>query len=348
MTLLIPARRPGAQGGSREVVVNDLVRSASEQLHAHKWGVPPAQLTGPLEEFAATVEDTGGDGLAVFCAPDYFLVASAPGVETAAAVVANHFRVAPFVAAVQAPQDFYILGLNRRHMRLLHYSHGRCEAVHLPDSVPADEDAFNAFDKPDHELRNRSSAGSGQGSMGAVVFGMKTDNDSRREYAHHYYLAVDRGLKDTVKDTPVLLAGLHEEALEFRRAAKHCKLLDTVVEGNPDHVTPAQFAPAAARAALEHYHGHGDAVIAKYREMTDRSRTMEGARDVWKAAAAGRVHQLCATEGVEVPGDIQQPHSHEDLINAGIAETLKNGGEVFLLPKDRMPAESPVAAILRF
>ena len=38
----------------------------------------------------------------------------------------------------------------------------------------------------------------------------------------------------------------------------------------------------------------------------------------------------------------------EVALPRGIVETLRNGGDVFLLPKDRLPADSPVAAILRF
>jgi hypothetical protein len=348
VTLLIPVSRPGAQDGARRVVVNDLVRNVAAQLHAHKWGVPPAELLGPLEEFAGTMNDGGGEGLGLFCAPGFFHVAVVPGESAASATIANHFHIAPLATAVFAPHDFYILGLNRRNLRLLHYAHGRCEEVPLPASVPKNEDVFNAFDKPDHELRNRSAAGSSLGSMGNVIFGTTSDHEDRREYEHHFYLAVDRGLKDTVKDTPLLLAGLHEEALEFRRAARHCKLLEAIVEGNPEYMKAPELAPRAAEAAVGHYHALGEAVMAKYREMPDRARTLAGVREVWKAAAAGRVHQLCAAEATEFPGDIHNPHSHEDLINAAIVETLRNGGDVFLLPKDRLPADSPVTAILRF
>lgn len=348
VTLLIPDRRPGAADGSRHLVARELLRSATEQLQAHKWNAHPADLLAPLGEFAGVINGGGGNGLAAFCAPDFFELASVPGQENAVAVVANHFRLAPFVSVVFAPRDFFILGLNRRKMRLLHYSHGRCEPAPWPAAVPASEDDFKNFDKPDHELRNRSASGSSTGAMSAVVFGNTSAHEDRREFEHHYYLAVDRALKEVLKDAPLLLAGLREEAAEYRRAAKHCRLLETFVEGHPEQVTPNDLAPRAAQAALDHHRMQGEAMMAKYREMPDRARTLEGVREVWKAAAAGRVHQLCAAEGVEFPGDIHHPHSHEDLINAAIVETLKNGGDVFMLPQDRLPAGSPVAAILRF
>jgi hypothetical protein len=43
-----------------------------------------------------------------------------------------------------------------------------------------------------------------------------------------------------------------------------------------------------------------------------------------------------------------EPAEREDLINAAVVETLRTGGEVFVLPQDKMPVTNPVAAILRY
>lgn len=59
--------------------------------------------------------------------------------------------------------------------------------------------------------------------------------------------------------------------------------------------------------------------------------------------AAGRVHQLCVRTGTEFAS-----RGGEDQINAAVVETLRNGGEVFMLPQDKIPVAHPVAAILRY
>jgi hypothetical protein len=38
----------------------------------------------------------------------------------------------------------------------------------------------------------------------------------------------------------------------------------------------------------------------------------------------------------------------EDLIDNAVVKTLANGGEVFLLDKEKMPVETQMAAIMRF
>ena len=65
--------------------------------------------------------------------------------------------------------------------------------------------------------------------------------------------------------------------------------------------------------------------------------------DVRLAAAAGRVHRLCVRIGTEIAGP-----GGEDQINAAVVETIRNGGEVFMLQQDKMPVAHPLAAILRY
>ena len=351
VTLLIPASRPGTLGGYRHTVMTELLKSAKAKLHAHKWCDESEDLLVPVREFAATVEPEGGP-LAVFSSAGFFHVAEVAAISVPMTVVANHFYLAPLVESVFEPTDFHILALNRKALRLVHFLRGRCSEVPLPASVPANEESFDPAGHPDHMLRNRSNAGPGHGAMAGVVFGTTTGTEGRREQEHHFYLTVDRGLKEVVDGGLLLLAGVREEVFEYRRAVHHCRLMEGLLEGNPDHMTTAQMATGASEAALAHYHALGEAAMARVREMPDRGRTLEGVREVLKAAGAGRVHQLCAAEDTEWLGDIQHsdthPHSHEDLVNAAIVETLRYAGEVLMLPKDRLPAGSPLAAILRF
>ena len=71
--------------------------------------------------------------------------------------------------------------------------------------------------------------------------------------------------------------------------------------------------------------------------MPDRSRTLSEVSAIVRTAEQGRVHRLCVRSDLE-PGD--------DLINDAVVETLRAGGDVFVLPREKMSA--PLAAILRY
>ncbi len=81
--------------------------------------------------------------------------------------------------------------------------------------------------------------------------------------------------------------------------------------------------------------------------------------EVIRAAAAGQVDELLIAEGEELWGkydpvrDTIEAHGHEvpgdeDLIDLAAIQTLLNGGNVHLLPKENMPRQSTVAATFRY
>jgi hypothetical protein len=108
-------------------------------------------------------------------------------------------------------------------------------------------------------------------------------------------------------------------------------------------LTTSDVAARAAEACRAYSQLRGEQVLAEYREMPDRGRTLADVPAILRATSEGRVHQLCVRAGSEIPDP-----SGEDLVNAAVAETLRTGGEVFMLPQDKMPAADPMAAILRY
>jgi len=153
----------------------------------------------------------------------------------------------------------------------------------------------------------------------------------------NFFRLVDEGLKPALHGKPLLLMGVREEIRAYRRTATYPRILNHEVDGNVDHLSLSQIADCAADAAQTDYFEAGEKVLADYAEMPDRARTLSDALGILEAASAGRVHRLCFCT--------DQP---DDLINEAVVETLRNGGEVFALPQDRMLADTPMAAILRY
>jgi hypothetical protein len=109
----------------------------------------------------------------------------------------------------------------------------------------------------------------------------------------------------------------------------------------------------ARKAALEGYHRASLAVLDEYREMWDRHRTLHDIDEVLRASMEGRIHRLCIREGASVAGRLPNGIDNaalpnEDLANAAAVGTLRTSGHVYIVPPEHMPAEVPVAAILRY
>jgi len=354
--MFIPDHHPGAQAGSRTTLVRDMVQRVAALLQQSKTlRVNAVDLLEPLAAFAETNElEAGGPGFAVFRSPQFLEIFTLPGTAADSVTVASHFALLPLLERVYTPQDLYILGLSSKHLRLWRYRHGTCENVPLPPAVPESVEAAGGFKAPDHDLENRSTAGVSTGSMKAVHFGTLSDREAAGEYLYHFMGLIDQGLKATLNGAPLLLAGVHEEVASYRRASCYPHLLETEVPGNVEFLALDAIARVAERAALEHYLKAGKKALAQFRETPDRGRTMGGdPHQVLRAAAAGRVHQLCVRDMAGMHGPMEREldtvHlANEDLINAAAVETIRHGGEVFALPPNEMPASSPVAAILRY
>lgn len=346
ITLTIPDRHPGAPETSRSSMMRGLMRSAAEQAAAQ--GLSSGELFHPLEEYASNLTtDAGGPGVALFRSPTFFATLTVPGLREGSATCGRYFHVSSLMVPASVPHEFYILGLNRKNLHLYRYADRRCERVELPAAVPPNMEASLDIDWPGHSLQNRSSAGASSGSMRAVQFGTSSDRETSGEHLHHFFQLVDRNLKGFLNEKPLLLAGVHEEVAAYRKSAQNHHILGPEIHGNIDFLSPAEIAERASAAALAHYHQQGGAVLAKFQEMPDRLRTLSTVQASLDAALAGRVHQLCVTEGAAVFGSVNEA-DHEDLVNATIVETLRHGGEVFMLPEAVMPEGIPVAAILRF
>jgi hypothetical protein len=211
--------------------------------------------------------------------------------------------------------------------------------------VPESLEAAGMFDRPDHMLHGRSTAGGSAGDMGGVRFGTSADREARPEHLKHFFLMAHRGLKHVLGGRHLLLMGVSTETAAYRVVCEAKYLPD--VAGNADFLTAAEVAEKAREAALAWRREQGRRVLERFREMPGRERTLNGVEAVFEAAKAGRVHQLCFREGTEWMSRLKGPKA-EDWINAAIVETLRHRGEVFEVAAEELPAEAPLAAVLRY
>jgi hypothetical protein len=305
------------------------------------------ELIAPLETLARDPEvAAGGAGFAIFQSPEGGVFYRTPG-HTEKLVFSSHPFLTPFFAEASLPNDLFVLGLGTKHLRLFHYAQGACMELDLPEGVPASLE--EADKRSDLNLENRSSIGSNAGSMHSMRFGTMSDRESAGDHLRHFFGLVDHGLKPLLAGKPLLLMGVHEEIHAYERAAKYSHLLGSGIDGSPEVLSVAQVAVLAGEAAKADYQRHADAVLAEFREMKERVRTLKDPLAILRAAAQGRVHRLCVrkdTQSFVSAAEAGVPK--QDLVNAAAVETLRTGGEVFELGQDRMAEAEPLAAILRY
>ncbi len=357
ITWLVPDRHPGAPEGTIDAEVKHLVETAEDlarQVPFVRWpqgiGDAAAMIREALAQDRGKPEN-GGPGLAACLSPSGFASLRLHAANEYVSL-GTHPYVMPLIVPAFAMRDLFVLNLNAKKVRLFEYTNGACHEVEIPAGVPTSVDEANHGFTGATPGANRSALSPTPGKLGGVHFGTGGERQSAGTRVERLCAELDRGLRSLLNQKPVLLMGVREEIAAFRRVSAYDWLMDSEVDGNWDALGCAQIGQHALRASLAEYRRVGEAVIAEAREMRDRKRASFDVREILHAAMEGRVHQLCVRADTEsmglLPGPINRTKIRENLLNASVVETLKKGGEIYVLPQDAMSQADPICAILRY
>lgn len=335
LSIIVPDRHPGAPESPQKTQVRVLMDAALGKNNDAAWA---AQVRASVEEFATrSIAEGGGPGFVVYATSGGVQCCQSGG-GAARSVVASHPLILPLLESTAASQELWVLCLSTKHVQLYVYAEGVAMPVALPAGVPANLDAAGHFHQGGEPGQSNT-----PGGKGGVRFGTSGMRESAHDSIQHFCALIDQGLRTLMADRPLLLMGVKEEIAAYRRVSHYHSLLHTEVDGNADVLSAAQIATHAHRAVVEEYRRLGAEVLAEFREMRDRARALDDAHAVLEAATGGRVHKVCLRAGTELLGA-----NGEDVLNAIAVETLRKGGEVYLLPQDQMPVTQAVCAILRY
>jgi hypothetical protein len=177
-----------------------------------------------------------------------------------------------------------------------------------------------------------------------------------------YFRAVDRAVTDEVSrpaGVPLVLAGMSENLTPFRAVAKNPHLLADAVAVDP-FALDAEGLRARAWAVLEpHYLARLARLSRDFGTAFSRHQGTADLSDAARAAVAGRIGTLLIDADQVQPGTIDPATGAiraEDLGDPKVDDklddlaelVLRAGGEVVVVPAERMPTQSGLAAIFRY
>ena len=351
ITITLPAFHHGARALSYSIHLKAAIQTAKQLLCKQGLSEEGEGLVAPIRELEEDPEmRAGGRDKVIFRSPGVFHRFDLPGPVPFRTVVGPYCHILPFLSQLCADREFYILGLNEKHLRLLHYIDGECEEAQLPDAVPKSAEAAGAFDAPDHTLRDQSGAGQLSGSQSAVVFGTGSEREKAHERLQEFFRLVDQGLSKTLRGQPLLLSGVGYEVASYRRAAVYPSLMEGFLEGDLHTLSLQETARLAHKLASTQAQQKAEKQLHQLREMPRTERTSSDIHIVRKAAEEGRVAKLILEEdaGFGAPSEGLESDSQEALLNAVAVLSIRDGAEVFMLPAGAMGPLAPLAAMFRY
>ncbi len=324
-----------------------------------------AQTQALLAPFQALAEDADFwnhtlDGLAVFGGTGLFRVFVLTRPEAELAVVANSFHTKPLRRVLQSAGRYQVLGLSLHKIRLFEGDRDGMAAIELAPGVPRTiSDALgDELTEPHHKVSSHGGIGGASSPMHHGQGGKKDEVDKDAE---RFFRAVDRAVAEQhskPSGLPLILAALPEHHHLFRQVSHNPLLLATGIDVNPDALSPDQLRQRAWQAVEPQYQAQRTRWADEFGAARAKGLGSDNLADVASAAAAGRVGVLLIEAGRQIAGHLDERSGHivaDDLDHPQIDDVLddlgalveKMGGQVHVLPADRMPVSAGLAATYR-
>ncbi len=281
----------------------------------------------PLRKLAeAELKDARYANLAIFHSPGYLKVVRCEQPLTEGVYVGDRFHILPGLAAVLEPVRFNLLALSRKHVRLLACSRNSCEQVALPEGLATSVAAEGAFDRPDHDLENRSSAGPDRGK-GKILFGTGANREDA--YLYNFFKSIDRGLHPilTRSGLPLIVAAVGEELTIYGRANTYPNLVKAGIQMSPERVPDRELQTAGVEIFQEHYREGRRRTRKHFEELGGREAILTSIGACIDAAREGHIGHLLLADGVQRDGE---------ELNRIALDTILHGGRISLTAADEM------------
>jgi hypothetical protein len=302
------------------------------------------------------------EGLAILGSANRFQVFELQRSVPELVIVAESFHVKPLLRIVQSADRYHVLALNRKEVRLYEGNRdalARVDLTGIPSTVTAAlgeelTEPYQGFHGVGPFHGGRASAGIHHGR------GQKKDDvdlDLER-----FFRIVDRGILERhshPEGLPLVLAGLPANVSAFRAVTHNPLVLDAAIELDPDSISVEQLRTLAWQNIEPIYVQRLTDLSDTYRLKRSRGLGTEDLAAIAEAAVIGRVGTLLIDAERVVPGkidartgkierrDLRDPEADDVLDD--LAETVvRMRGEAIVVPTQRMPSQTGVAAIYRF
>ncbi len=356
ITITLPPYQYGARndarGSSPSTNLKSAVQLAERVLLKQNLPDNGEALLAPLHELAMELEmATSARARIIFSSPGVFRQFYLPLPALLRTVVGTYFHVLPLLDQLSVDRQFYILGLNEEHLRLLYCNDGEAEEVPLPDELTMKAQAAGKLYPPDHTVRGASPAGESLRLRSGVIFGIGTEREMTHERLRETFRLVDRGLSKVLGKQGLLLSGVDYEVAIYRREAVYPYLMEGFLEGDLHDLSVREMARRASEFARIQARQKAERQLRLLEEMSTDRTTFDIHR-ILEAAGEGRVARLIVGLAEEAAfGDAKQEvesGSQEALLNAAAVLSIRHRAEIFALPAGTMGHSSPVAALIRY
>ena len=339
----------------------NLVKSMEQSLRRKYTTREVKPLLEPFHDLADDHEFWNHtlDGLSVLGAPRLFRIYRLQRSVPELVVVANSFHIKPLMRILQSADRYQVLGLNRREIKLYEGNRDVLDEIDPAQAVPRTISDALGEELTDPHLTVASYGGA---AGPAMRHGHGSKKDEVDIDAERFFRSVDRAILEhhsRPSGLPLILAALPEYHNLFRHVSQNPFLMADAIDIHPDALPADGLRERAWRVVEPQYLARLTGLVEEFGRAKAKGLGADEPALVAEAAAAGRVATLLIEaqrhvggkldreSGGIVFGDLAHPEI-DDLLDDLGELVLNKGGQVVIVPAERMPAPTGIAAIYRF
>ncbi|HUG68900.1 MAG TPA: hypothetical protein VMM76_14220 [Pirellulaceae bacterium] len=368
ISLYLPTHRRHPENQQDPIHYRNLLQEMDDSL---RQKYPTRQVRSLLEKFQELAHDNSfwnhrTDGLAILGSADKFQIFELQRSVPKLLVVANSFHTKPLLCALQSADRYQVLGLSRHEAKLYEGNRDAIDEIELDEDVPGtiEEALGDELTEPHVTVASYGGASRRGGAQGAPSMhhghGQKKDEveiDNER-----YFRAVDRAILEhhsRPSGLPLILAALPEHHDLFHEVSHNPFLTSNSIRLDPTSISAERLREEAWRTVEPQYAARMAKLVDDFELARSRQRGSDDLNEVAQAIAAGRVGTLLVEADRQIPGRIDRATGQveggelddpdvDDVLDDLAELAMKMGGEVVVVPAERMPATTGAAAIYRF
>jgi hypothetical protein len=362
LSLYQPTHRAHPDKQQDPIRFRNLVRQLELSLERKYAGVESARMLRPFHDLA---ENDGFwnyalGGLAVFATSDLFRLFRLQRPVNELAIVADSFHTTPLIRVLQSADRYQVLGLNRQQATLFE---GNRYAIDEVESLPGFPRTVSEAGGIKEAQAGRKSRAYGPAGPGRTTrHGTDVRQDAIDSETERFFRTVDEAVLEQYSrpsGMPLLLAALPEHHHPFRAVSRNPFLVPDAIDVHPSAVSIDELRERAWQIVLPFYLHRLGQLIDRFGASRAKDLASADLAEIARATAAGRVATLLIEADRMIPGRFVSesgaielsPHDDpggDDLLDDLGEHALKAGGEVVIVPAERMPTDTGIAAIYRF
>jgi len=364
LSLYMPTHRTHPENRQDPIRFKAMVNQLEESL-LKKY--EPGEVKELLKPFAELQKDDKFwnhtlNGIAVFSHPGFTETINLPVSVEELAVVSDSLHTKPLLKYLQSVDRYQILGLTRHDIRLFEGNRHSLSEIPIPVEVPKTiEDALGSQLTDDHTTVSSYGGTSGESSVMRHGHGGRKDQIGLDE-ERFFRVIADAVLENCSKPSglPLILAALPEHHNLFQEVNKNEFLLPKGIPLDPKSASTDKLKNEAWKIMEPEYAKKLAGLAEDYMQAKSRGEGTDDPREAAVAAAEGRIDTLLVESNRVIPGriedllgkktrksDLSDPKV-DDLLDDMGEMVIKMGGQVVVVPSEKIPAKSGLAAIFRY